>query len=837
MSSADKSRGLKGNFRDRDPAAFLERFLQRPAEVAPGCGSTPEDRERGLLGEDRRAQTERPDRAPAAPRAELRPAQSRWGETAMATATGWTLQAVEKLQARLATQTDPQKLEKYLWKLCTLPVTADIVAQTGIRETVKSLRKHQHVGDFARDLATEWKKLVLEERNTRPEPQRGEDSPSRKRPRNALQEEEMDGGSRGPAASPERRRREKHRQVGELQRPHGRSPSRGRRDETQQGPGPAPCCSSGGESSASRHVRAPRASASAPRPTEARSGSTGEAPAPTVPAGEPARGRTEASRARPGLGQVGPLGAPRGKGAVSRGEAHKSSQQGKRPVGAKGGETGPAWVGGDPHEAPSKEEIRRPRPGEGAQDKPPSTGAGREGDGEHGRRQPPPATHSRLGKRQHAGLEKTAWDKHKPSLGLGKGAGAPSPEVKEVSNNLQTAGGKLKTPAWPTKSGGSLPGVEDADVGDAFEPPTPSFQQYLNYDQIPQKRKIVKTSSPALGETELANKDSRCTTKIWDSVQKFPKATENQSKWQATGADPAMLGAAPTDEWPESPDLPLPTLEDLYRALSAREGVPSQPEPGALSSAEEDAAAFAGRRANSKMQVYSGSRGARLPQTVTLQEQCVRVLRKYVDSIRQVGEVPYSVLEPVLEVCTPGQLYRLERYNHALVGETDELWKIHCHRDFKEEKPEERESWRELYLRLRDAREQRLRQVTLNIRSAQDSKSTGRQAKMIVFNAVTKRRHDVWRGQERFASGGAADPANAKAGAAPPPTGSSQAPLGSASSSSHPSPENPNPASGCVGGGRARLAPGVGTGKPAPKKKAPLMAKTVRDFQRRFSRR
>lgn len=50
---------------------------------------------------------------------------------------------------------------------------------------------------------------------------------------------------------------------------------------------------------------------------------------------------------------------------------------------------------------------------------------------------------------------------------------------------------------------------------------------------------------------------------------------------------------------------------------------------------------------------------------------------------------------------------------------------MHCHRDFKDERPEEYESWREMYLRLQDAREQRLRVLTKNIRSAHANKPKG----------------------------------------------------------------------------------------------------------------
>lgn len=36
-------------------------------------------------------------------------------------------------------------------------------------------------------------------------------------------------------------------------------------------------------------------------------------------------------------------------------------------------------------------------------------------------------------------------------------------------------------------------------------------------------------------------------------------------------------------------------------------------------------------------------------------------------AIFEVGGVPYSVLEPVLERCTPDQLYRIEEYNHVSI--------------------------------------------------------------------------------------------------------------------------------------------------------------------------
>lgn len=56
---------------------------------------------------------------------------------------------------------------------------------------------------------------------------------------------------------------------------------------------------------------------------------------------------------------------------------------------------------------------------------------------------------------------------------------------------------------------------------------------------------------------------------------------------------------------------------------------------------------------------------------------------------------------------------------------SDELWMRHCQRDFKRESPQEYESWRELYLRLHDAREERLRKLTQNITTAHANKPKG----------------------------------------------------------------------------------------------------------------
>ncbi|XP_058409193.1 elongin-A [Diceros bicornis minor] len=768
------------------------------------------------------------------------------------------LQVVEKLQARLAANPDPKKLLKYLKKLSALPITVDILAETGVGKTVNSLRKHEHVGSFARNLVAQWKKLVPVERSTEPDEQDYEKSGSRKRPRDALQkEEELEEdyqenwkASSSQSYSPDHRQK-KHRKLSEFERPHKVSHSHERRDERKRCHRVSPVYSSDHESSDYGHVQSPPSSTSPHQVSVDRYRSLEEDHEPFVPHQKPGKGHSNAFQDRLGVSQERHLGEPQGKGVVSQNKEHKSSHREKCPVDAKGDEKS-SLSREKSHKAVSKEDTRRPLSGDSSKEKPPSGGVRKEKEREGSTKKKflspsEVASDNHVKKPKHRDSEKTKSDKNKPSvdsLNIGKGAGDLLPKVKEkVSNNLKTQEGKVKTSHSERKSGGSLPKVEEAEMDDEFEQPTMSFESYLSYDQPrKKKKKIVKTSATTLGEKGLKKNDSKSTSKNLDSVQKLPKVNENKAeKLQPAGADSAKLKKVPTDALP---DLPLPMIQANYRPLPSLDLISSfQPKRKALSSPqEEEEAGFTGRRMNSKMQVYSGSKCAYLPKMMTLHQQCIRVLKNNIDSIFEVGGVPYSLLEPVLERCTPEQLYRIEEYNHVLIEETDQLWKIHCHRDFKEERPEEYESWREMYLRLQDAREQRLRVLTKNIRSAHANKPKGRQAKMAFVNSVAKPPRDVRRRQEKFGTGGAVVLEKIKIKPAPYSTGSSHAPFSSGSSNNfNSSPEEP--AYDGPSTSSAHLAPAVSSTvgydprKPTVKKIAPMMAKTIKAFKNRFSRR
>lgn len=769
------------------------------------------------------------------------------------------LQVVEKLQARLAANPDPKKLLKYLKKLSILPITVDILVETGVGKTVNSFRKHEQVGNFARDLVAQWKKLVPVERNEA-EDQDFEKNSSRKRPRDALQRaEEVEGdyqeswkasGSR--SYSPEHRQK-KHKKLSEPERPHKVAHSHERKDERKKCHRVSPPYSSDPESSDYGHVQSPPPSSPHQMYTD-HYRSPEEDREPIISYQKPGKVHSNTFQDRLGVTQERHLGEHQGKRAGSQNKEHKSSHKEKRSVDARSDEKVSALGREKSHKTSSKEENRRLLSGDSAKEKQPSS-VKKEKDRESNslKKKFSPAAEAasdnHFRKPKHKDSEKSKADKNKPSadgLDSGRGSGDLLPKVKEkVPNSLKAQEGKGRTNS-DRKSAASLPKVEEADMDDEFEQPTMSFESYLSYDQPrKKKKKVVKAAAiAAVGEKGLKKKDSKSTSKNLNSVQKLPKVNENKSeKLEPAGAEPTRPRKVPTDVLPALPDIPLPTIQTNYRPLPSLELISSfQPKRRAFSSPqEEEEAGFTGRRMNSKMQVYSGSKCAYLPKMMTLHQQCIRVLKNNIDSIFEVGGVPYSLLKPVLERCTPDQLYRIEECNHVLIEDTDQLWKVHCHRDFKEERPEEYESWREMYLRLQDAREQRLRLLTNNIRSAHANKPKGRQAKMAFVNSVAKPPRDVRRRQEKFGTGGAAVPEKVRIKPAPYTTGSSHVPASNSSSSFHSSPEElaydgPSTSS-------AHSAPVASSSvsydprKPAVKKIAPMMAKTIKAFKNRFSRR
>ncbi|KAF3708307.1 Elongin-A [Channa argus] len=270
---------------------------------------------------------------------------------------------------------------------------------------------------------------------------------------------------------------------------------------------------------------------------------------------------------------------------------------------------------------------------------------------------------------------------------------------------------------------------QDRECDSDQDEPSMSFESYLNYDLNVFKRK------------------ERCATK------KPPKKIKNEAKEEAT-KDPSKSFKSPLMSINVTSlkemsvmdlmSIPLPAVlpecEKPFSVEYFEKRVEKEPEFCDIS---EESAVFTGQRLNRKMQVYSGAKTIFLPTMMSLYQQCIRTLQNNINLLHETGGVPFEILEPVLERCTPEQLLRVEECNPIYIGVTDHLWEKHCQRDFKESKLQEYESWKEMYIRLSEERERKLKRLTKSIVSAHSQKPKGRQVKMAFIHTVAKPPRDV----------------------------------------------------------------------------------------------
>ncbi|XP_030345588.1 elongin-A-like isoform X2 [Strigops habroptila] len=288
-----------------------------------------------------------------------------------------------------------------------------------------------------------------------------------------------------------------------------------------------------------------------------------------------------------------------------------------------------------------------------------------------------------------------------------------------------------------------------------FEPPTMSFESYLNYDQITKKRKRKAYFTGAQPEKCSGQKDSSLLQKTSnfshakEGEEDVKKCEDDRSETPNKKAKVASLQDllnTPLPKFLTGISISSPPYVADFKASVAPVVEASQQ--------VSETVQFTGRRLNSKMQVYSGSKPVCLSKMLTLYEQCIRVLQNNIDSLHEVGGVPFEILEPVLTRCTPEQLLRIEECNPTFTEECDHLWKKHCQRDFKKESLLEYESWREMYLRLFNQREEKLKTLTKNILSAQSEKPKGRQVKMAYVTSAAKPPRNIRRQQEIHGTAG-----------------------------------------------------------------------------------
>lgn len=153
---------------------------------------------------------------------------------------------------------------------------------------------------------------------------------------------------------------------------------------------------------------------------------------------------------------------------------------------------------------------------------------------------------------------------------------------------------------------------------------------------------------------------------------------------------------------------------------------------------------------SNRMRVYSGNAKAR-SQIPKLFDLCIRALQENIDFLECTGGVPFEILKPVLEKAKPEQLATIEYYNPYLLEESDILWQPHCQRKWKSKRPQEMETWREMYDRCSREEEEKLSRLTQSIKQNQEMQSSGVQkTKMAFVDSMVKPPRGMIRKQEQF---------------------------------------------------------------------------------------
>jgi len=156
-----------------------------------------------------------------------------------------------------------------------------------------------------------------------------------------------------------------------------------------------------------------------------------------------------------------------------------------------------------------------------------------------------------------------------------------------------------------------------------------------------------------------------------------------------------------------------------------------------------------------RTQMYCGQKTAFVPVEVPrLQDICIKFLQNNIDKINYTGGIPYDILKPVLEKATSSQLFDLEYYNSYLLEDTNHLWEYHCKKTFKGEKPQEMETYRELFTRCTDERRIKFEKLTKNITQKKMQREAPQRKVELAFEGTSaKPPKAVARAQARFGTG------------------------------------------------------------------------------------
>uniref|UniRef100_A0A3Q3VRY1 Uncharacterized protein n=1 Tax=Mola mola TaxID=94237 RepID=A0A3Q3VRY1_MOLML len=173
-----------------------------------------------------------------------------------------------------------------------------------------------------------------------------------------------------------------------------------------------------------------------------------------------------------------------------------------------------------------------------------------------------------------------------------------------------------------------------------FETPTMSFESFLTYDaptSVKKKKKAPSSSSSSHSRQSHPSSSRRSgSPPPVPSSSKVSKANGAQSTKRSHSSS-SSAAAAPekrkrvVEAVPSLLEIPLPAIQPNYRPLPSIDITPLSPQRRKPVCTDEKDAGFTGKRFNSKMVVYSGSKTSYLPRMMTLYEQCIRVLQNNID--------------------------------------------------------------------------------------------------------------------------------------------------------------------------------------------------------------
>uniref|UniRef100_A0A4X2LGF9 TFIIS N-terminal domain-containing protein n=1 Tax=Vombatus ursinus TaxID=29139 RepID=A0A4X2LGF9_VOMUR len=668
------------------------------------------------------------------------------------------LEAVQRLQVELLWLPHPKTVLKYMKKLNDLPITVDVLAKTSIGKTVNSLCKYEEVGAIARNIVGRWKKLIPIDEDSDSdselawEEQNSRRSSSRKRTHNVCSKgdnfQKTWKSSSSQPLSPDWRDK-KQPKLWEPERTLRVSPDRERREEMKRcnqilsldfpGSGPVLSQPSTSLQQRNRDYYGPR---------EQRDQKSGKDSGLHIQ--DKVKTLRESSLGEPSQVKPEPFNESREHRLLDQKEKCQLDFEGQKKNFALSREKLPNVA--------SREVCQRPPSVTDTKEKQNGTTTRRDQDKESCsvKKCFPPSELAfviHTTKTKHQDTPESKLEK----LRLSKDLLALRTRFKDkgISKNIQTQEGKYKAPNSPKSTASCVLESGKPEPYDKNERPTTSYGSRFSCAWQPQRIKSTNMPTVVHGDKgHIKENSARTDSKSPNSVQKLPEMNDDKPEKQQSGAILVKLQNVSTPVTPPLGDSILPTVQASCQIPSLHTPLPVEPKRKMVSSYhEEEGIGFTGQRMNSKMQVYSGPKSVHQYKVMSLHQQCIRVLNNNLDSIFNFGNVPYTLLEPVLEKCTPKQLRRIEGYNHVLLGKTDKLWKIHCNRDFNKEQPRECESWRELYLRLQEAREQRLQLLTKNIQSAHANRAKGCQTMMAFVDSVAKQPPYIRKRQEKFGTG------------------------------------------------------------------------------------